>query len=239
MREIIFDTETTGLSPREGHRLVEIGCVEMVDRFLTGRTFHVYLNPERDMPQEAFEVHGLSEAFLRDKPVFAAMAAEFAAFIGDARLVAHNATFDIGFINAEFAGVGMPAVTMDRVVDTLLIARRKFPGARNDLNTLCQRFGIDISRRTKHGALMDAELLSDVYVELTGGRQAVMALAASGDSRAEATDGPALQRPAPLPSRLGEPDIAAHLAFVATLGDKAIWRDYARAEEADVPGPLS
>jgi DNA polymerase-3 subunit epsilon len=239
MREIIFDTETTGLSPREGHRLVEIGCVEMVDRFLTGRTFHVYLNPERDMPQEAFEVHGLSEAFLRDKPVFAAVAADFADFIGDATLVAHNASFDIGFINAEFAGVGMPAVSMDRVVDTLLIARRRFPGARNDLNTLCQRFGIDISRRTKHGALMDAELLSDVYVELTGGRQAVMALTGSGDSRTSASDGPTPQRPVPLPPRLDEAAIAAHLAFVASLGDKAIWLDYASPAEADRPATLS
>jgi DNA polymerase-3 subunit epsilon len=232
MREIIFDTETTGLSPREGHRLVEIGCIEMLDRFPTGKTFHRYLNPERDMPKEAFEVHGLSEAFLRDKPVFAAVAVEFAEFIGDATLVAHNASFDIGFINAEFAGVGMPAVSMDRVVDTLLIARRRFPGARNDLNTLCQRFGIDISRRTKHGALMDAELLSDVYVELLGGRQAVMALGPADGGMETGAVAEAPRRLSPLPPRLGDAEIAAHAAFVATLGEKAIWREYIRTEQA-------
>lgn len=230
MREIIFDTETTGLSPREGHRLVEIGCIEMIDRFPTGRTFHTYLNPERDMPKEAFDVHGLSEAFLGDKPLFAAVAAEFAAFLGDSTVVAHNANFDINFINSEFAAVGMPTVPAERVVDTVILARRKFPGARNDLNTLCQRFGIDISRRTKHGALMDAELLSDVYVELMGGRQAVMSLGPAGSGPGGNAEVRALKRPTPLPSRLSDVEVAAHAAFVQTLGEKAIWREYVRTD---------
>jgi DNA polymerase-3 subunit epsilon len=226
MREIVFDTETTGLSPREGHRLVEIGCLEMVDRFPTGRTFHVYLNPERDMPEEAYKVHGLSAAFLADKPLFKAIARDFAAFIDDATLVAHNASFDIGFINAEFAAVGMPPVPADRVVDTVLIARRKFPGQRNDLDSLCQRLGIDNSRRTKHGALLDAELLSDVYVELTSGRQAALMLGGAGASGSSAAAVETLRRPVPLAPLITAEEIAAHRAFIAELGEKALWKRY-------------
>ncbi|RMF09710.1 MAG: DNA polymerase III subunit epsilon, partial [Alphaproteobacteria bacterium] len=178
MREIVFDTETTGLDPAQGDRLVEIGCVELYNLVPTGKTFHVYINPERDMPQAAYEVHGLSEAFLRDHPVFAEVAADFLDFIGDATLVAHNAEFDMKFINAELTRLGFPPIGNDRVIDTLAIARRNFPGSPATLDALCKRFGIDNSARTKHGALLDAELLADVYLELRGGRQVGLAPAA-------------------------------------------------------------
>jgi DNA polymerase III subunit epsilon len=226
MREIIFDTETTGLSPREGHRVVEIGCVEMENRFLTGRTFHAYLNPERDMPVEAFNVHGLSAEFLADKPVFAKVAAELVAFLGDATLVAHNASFDVTFLNAEFAACGLPAIAPDRVVDTLVLARKRHPGQRNDLDSLCQRYGIDNSRRTKHGALMDSEFLSEVYVELMGGRQATLGLAATPVAEAGKATAATRRRPAPLNRAIAAEELAAHRAFVETLGEKAFWRAY-------------
>jgi DNA polymerase III subunit epsilon len=235
MREIIFDTETTGLSPAAGDRLVEIGCVEIINRFPTGKTFHVYLNPERDMPEDAFKVHGLSAEFLSDKPLFASVADEFEAFIGDAQLVAHNATFDVNFVNAEFARVGKPPLTMDRVVDTVQLARRKFPGARNSLDALCERFGIDNSRRTKHGALLDSEILAEVYVELLGGRQGTMALDASDRT---AGGGPALRsvavrpRPDPLQPLITAAEVEAHAAFVKDLGEKAIWNRYIKRDEA-------
>lgn len=171
MREIVFDTETTGLSPQNGDRLVEIGCLEMINRVETGRTFHAYFNPGRPMPSEAEAVHGLSDRFLSDKPAFVEKVEELLAFIGDSPLVAHNASFDFGFINHELAGCGRAAVCGTRMVDTLAIARTKFPGAKHSLDALCARFGVDRSARVKHGALVDAQLLAQVYIELTGGRQ--------------------------------------------------------------------
>ena len=228
MHEIIFDTETTGLSPREGHRLVEIGCIEMIDRFPTGRVFHKYLNPERDMPLEAFEIHGLSSDFLKDKPRFAEIAEEFSSFIGDAQLVAHNAGFDMGFINAEFARLGKPPLSLERVVDTVMLARRKFPGARASLDALCDRFGIDRGHRTKHGALLDAEILAEVYSELLGGKQANLMLDSSRQPRTaqQVTAGAIAARPEPLASLLSEAETAAHAAFVDALGEKALWNRY-------------
>ncbi len=228
MREIVFDTETTGLDPYKGDRLVEIGCIELVNRFPTGRTFHRYINPERDMPPEAFAVHGLSSDFLKDKPLFAAIIEELLAFIGDAALVAHNATFDLSFLNAELERIRRAVIPRERLVDTLLLARRKYPGGSNRLDDLCARFGIDNSRRTKHGALLDAELLAEVYVELVEARQAQLGLVATPASKAVASSSAiAIKvRPAPLPPRISEAERAAHGALIATLGDKAIWKDY-------------
>ena len=177
MREIILDTETTGLDPLRGDRLVEIGCVEIFNRMPTGQTFHRHINPERDMPAEAFAVHGLSSEFLADKPLFAHVVEEFLEFIGDAPLVIHNASFDIGFINAELDRIKRPPIARDRLVDTLLLARRKHPGVSNRLDDLCSRYAIDNSRRTKHGALLDAELLAEVYIDLIGARQSQLILA--------------------------------------------------------------
>ena len=176
MREIVFDTETTGLDPYQGDRLVEIGCVELINGFPTGNSFHSYLNPERDMPDAAFQVHGLSIEFLKDKPFFADVCEEFLAFVGDAPLIAHNAMFDLGFINAELERCKKAALQRERLVDTLMLARRRYPAGPNRLDDLCGRFSIDLSRRTKHGALLDAELLAEVYVELTGKRQARLGL---------------------------------------------------------------
>lgn len=228
MREIILDTETTGLDPLRGDRLVEIGGIELVNHFPTGRTYHVYLNPDRDMPEEAFRVHGLSAEFLADKPRFAELVDEFWGFIDGAKLVIHNASFDMGFINAELKRVGRPPFPAELVVDTLSMARRRFPGAAASLDALCSRFGIDNSRRTKHGALLDAELLADVYIELIGGRQATFGLAdANRGARRSAQGRQTLgQRPVPLTSRLTEADIRAHEAFIRDLGDKAIWCDF-------------
>ncbi|MCW3846807.1 DNA polymerase III subunit epsilon [Sphingomonas sp. LB-2] len=177
MREIVFDTETTGLSFSGGDRLVEIGCVELVNRVMTGRTFHAYLNPERPMPVEAFRIHGLSDVFLSDKPLFHERVEDLLDFIGDSPMVAHNANFDFGFINGELGRCGRPIVSLDRMVDTLVIARTRHPGAKHTLDALCSRYGIDLSARTLHGALLDAQLLAQVYVELTGGRQITMGLA--------------------------------------------------------------
>lgn len=227
MREIVLDTETTGLDPARGDRLVEIGCVELLNRIPSGQSFHCYINPERDMPQEAFAVHGLSAQFLADKKVFAAVAEEFLAFIGDAPLVIHNAQFDIGFINAELQRAAFPLVARDRLVDTLLLARRKHPGGSNRLDDLCQRYGIDNSHRTKHGALLDAELLAEVYLELIGGRQAQLVLNETPLERARAvSDQPRRQRPTPLANRLSDAEREAHRALVAQLGDKALWGSY-------------
>lgn len=227
MREIILDTETTGLDPLRGDRLVEIGCVEIYNRMPTGNTFHRYFNPERTMPQEAFEVHGLSDEFLADKPLFAHVADEFLTFIGDAPLVIHNASFDIGFINAELERISRACIGRDRLVDTLLLARRKHPGVSNRLDDLCSRYAIDNSRRTKHGALLDAELLAEVYIDLIGARQSQLVLASSNLARGGAqSDGPRRQRPEPLPPRVSEEERAAHAAFVAALGDHAIWKQY-------------
>lgn len=176
MREIALDTETTGLDPKTGHRIVEIGCVEMINRVRTGNSYHAYLNPERDMPEEAFRIHGISGEFLKDKPLFSMVAKDFMAFIGDSTLVIHNAAFDIKFINAELASVKIPSIMSGRVIDTLLMARKKFPGSPANLDALCRRFNIDLSSRTKHGALLDAELLALVYLELMGGSQSKMEL---------------------------------------------------------------
>ena len=224
MREIILDTETTGLDPTGGDRVVEIGAVEVLNAIPTGNVFHVYINPERDMPEEAYRVHGLSIEFLSDKPLFAAVAAEFAAFIGTDKVVAHNASFDVAFLNAELSRCGHPVIAPHQVVDTLAIARRKHGGGSNSLDALCNRYGIDSSRRTKHGALLDAELLAEVYLELTGGRQATFVLGGPG---ADMNTGPTVmvvrrQRPQPLAPRLTEMERLAHTAFIATFKDP-IW----------------
>lgn len=232
MREIAFDTETTGLKARGGDRLVEIGGVELVNGIQTGRSYHVYLNPERSMPAEAFAVHGLSEEFLRDKPLFADAVDEFLTFIEGATLVIHNADFDMGFINMELGRVGREPIPMTRVIDTLQIARRKHPAGPNTLDALCARYKIDNSMRTQHGALLDAELLAEVYVELTGGRQAALGLVdeAGGGRAGSALAGTAARarpRPSPLAPRITDAEAAAHKAFVTGMGDKALWTLYA------------
>src|SRR5579871_3249862 len=228
MREIVLDTETTGLDPLRGDRLVEIGCVEIFNRMPTGQTFHRYFNPERDMPAEAFAVHGLSSEFLSTKPFFHEEVDDFLAFIGDDPLVIHNASFDISFINAELDRIKRPPILRERLVDTLLLARRKHPGVSNRLDDLCSRYAIDNSHRTKHGALLDAELLAEVYVDLIGARQSVLILATeSREIRITgATDTPRRQRAIPLARRLTDAEREAHRAFVATLGDKPIWNDF-------------
>ncbi|MBV1700130.1 MAG: DNA polymerase III subunit epsilon [Hyphomicrobiales bacterium] len=227
MREIVFDTETTGLDPYQGHRMVEIGCIELVNRIPSGNVFHRYFNPERAMPAEAFAVHGLSDEFLKDKLFFAEIADELIAFFGEAPLVAHNAAFDLGFLNAELERAGRPLIGRERLIDTLLIARRKHPGGSNRLDDLCARYAIDNSHRTKHGALLDAELLAEVYVELIGARQAQLVLAqANVASRAAGEPIIVRGRPVPLIPAVTAEDRAAHRAFVATLGDNPIWGDY-------------
>jgi DNA polymerase III subunit epsilon len=226
MREIILDTETTGLDPANGHRIVEIGCVELLNAIPTGETFHVYLDPERDIPEEAFRVHGLSVAFLAGKPVFAKIAGNFLTFIGDAKIIAHNADFDLRFINAELGALGIAAILGDRVIDTLALARRKFPGSANSLDALCARYGIDTARRTKHGALLDAEILAEVYAELTGGRQAHLIFGEGAGSIGRGGPSLLVQRPCPLPSRFGEEDLSAHRAFIATLSEAPLWNSY-------------
>jgi DNA polymerase-3 subunit epsilon len=227
VREIILDTETTGLDPAKGDRIVEIGAVELLNHLPTGRTFHVYINPERDMPKEAEAVHGLSSTFLKDKPVFASIVQDFMAFLGDDVLIIHNASFDMAFINAELGFLRMPSIPPERVIDTLHIARQKHPGAANSLDALCRRYGIDNSKRTKHGALLDSELLAEVYLELIGGRQTALILEASVTKRAAtvvAAQQISHQRPGPLPPRLTDEERAAHSAFVADLGEHALWK---------------
>lgn len=228
MREIVFDTETTGLDPAQGHRLVEIGCIELLNRIPTGNVFHRYFNPERDMPAEAFAVHGLSLDFLKDYPVFAQAAEAFLDFIGDTPLIAHNAFFDLGFLNAELERSRRPHIGRDRIIDTLTIARRKHPGGQNRLDDLCARYRIDNSRRTRHGALLDAELLAEVYVELIGARQAVLGLSSEQTVAPGPGDGAAglRQRSVLLAPRLSEAERMAHRDFVATLGEKTVWQDY-------------
>jgi DNA polymerase-3 subunit epsilon len=227
VREIIFDTETTGLDA-EVDRIIELGGIELVNRFPTGRTFHMYINPEgRAIHAEAKAVHGITEAQLADKPTFAEIAEQFLEFIDGAKLVAHNASFDIAFINSEFKRLGHLSVEPGLVVDTLAIARRKHPMGPNSLDALCRRYGIDNSHRTKHGALLDSELLAEVYIELAGGRQAALLLETL-PATTEADTGAIIQitirpRPAPLAPRLSEDEMAAHNAMVAKLGEKAIW----------------
>lgn len=221
MREIVLDTETTGLNPETGDRVVELGCVEIVNYIPTGRTLHKYINPERDMPAEAFAVHGLSEEFLRGHPVFAEIVGDFIDFIGDARLVAHNAEFDIKFLNYELKLLGFPPIAPARVVDTLAITRRKFPGSPSSLDALCKRFGIDNSVRTKHGALLDSELLAEVYLELMGGRQVGLELGASATARTVARSARTFREPRP--HGVSEAEQAAHDTFVDGLKN-ALWR---------------
>jgi len=220
MREIVLDTETTGFDPLTGHRVVEIGCIELLNHIPTGNEFHRYLNPERDMPAEAEAVHGLSSAFLSDKPLFAAVAEDLIAFIGDAPIVAHNASFDMNFINAELRRIGKIALAVERAIDTVTLARRKFPGAQASLDALCRRFQIDTSARGKHGALLDAQLLSKVYLELVGGREPGLALAAA--EAASAHQAAARVARAPRPHAPTPEELAAHETFVATLKN-AIW----------------
>jgi DNA polymerase-3 subunit epsilon len=225
MRDIIFDVETTGLRAKDGDRICEIAGIEMIDFVPTGVEFHEYVNPTIPMPAKAQEIHGLSDAFLADKPLFDAVADKWIDFIGDARLVAHNAMFDFGFVNAELERCGLATMSFERMIDTVAIARRKFPGSDNSLDALCKRFGIDLSAREKHNALLDTQLLAEVYVELIGARQKAMSF---GDSERRqtiaATSVP--PRPSPLPSRLTDEDRAAHAAFVATLGEDAVWSRY-------------
>lgn len=230
MREIVLDTETTGLDALRGDRLVEIGCVEMFNHMPTGQTYHVYINPERDMPQEAFAVHGLSSEFLSDKPLFAAVAEDFLAFIGDSPLIIHNASFDIGFINMELDRVKRGAIPRERLVDTLLLARRKHPGVSNRLDDLCSRYSIDNSRRTKHGALLDAELLAEVYIDLIGARQSSLILAETRRTSLRVVEVERRVRETPLTPRVTPQEIEAHRAFVGTLGDNPLWREFSEAE---------
>ncbi len=226
MREIVLDTETTGISPADGHRVVEIGAIELENHMPTGRVFHCYLNPERDMPAEAAAIHGLTLDFLKDKPLFANMAGEFVDFIADATLVIHNASFDVGFLNAELAAVKRDPIDYGRVVDTLQIARRKHPMASNSLDALCRRFGIDNAKRTRHGALLDAELLAEVYVELLGGHQRALDLATAQKNQNFAlpiTAARVAARAQPLPPRLSTEERAAHDALVRDLGPGSLW----------------
>ena len=227
LREIVLDTETTGTDPA-GDRIVEIGCVELLNHIPTGRNYHVYVNPQRPVSQGAFAVHGLSDSFLADKPAFPAVAAEFMDFVRGGRLVIHNAAFDVGFLNAELGRCGHPAFDLSQASCTLSLARRKHPGAPANLDALCSRYGIDNSRRTKHGALLDAEILAEVYIELIGGKQADLGLAIARDMSRRGDAAiivPARERRAPAP-RLTDIEREAHLAFVSSLGANALWREY-------------
>ena len=228
MREIVLDTETTGLNPRDGHKVVEIGGVELINHLPTGEVFHVYINPERPMPAEAFAIHGLSDEFLADKPTFAEVADGFLEFVGDAALVIHNASFDMRFLNAELEAVNRPRLPDEQAIDTLDIAKRKHPGGSNSLDALCRRYGIDNSNRVKHGALLDSELLAEVYLELIGGRQPNLMLVGEEQtaSSAEVTAQRMAPRPKPLQGRLTDADRAAHAALVEEIGEQAIWRRY-------------
>jgi len=225
MREIVLDTETTGFDPQTGDRIVEIGAVELMGHVATGKTYHQYINPERAMPQDAFEVHGLGDDFLRDKPKFAQIGQAFLDFIGDAKLVIHNAAFDIKFLNAELQWMNLPQIPWEQAIDTLAIARKRFPGSPASLDALCRRFGINNDARTLHGALLDSEILAEVYLELIGGRQPDFGLSTQAQSGSGDTAGAwkPMPRPSPLPSRITEKESAAHAEFVSTLGDAALW----------------
>ncbi len=226
MREIVLDTETTGLDPDSGHRVIEIGCVELVDHFPTGRSFQRYLNPERDMPPDAQRIHGITGEFLADKPLFAHIAEEFLEFIGDAPLVIHNASFDLKFLNAELARVARAPLHSARAIDTVDIAKSKYPGSRYSLDELCRRFSIDLSGRSLHGALLDAELTAQVYIELTGGRQKKLLLSPADEAAVAASVEIRVVRvrPVPLVALLDEAEREAHAAFIAKeLGADAVW----------------
>jgi DNA polymerase-3 subunit epsilon len=225
MREIVVDTETTGLDPADGHRIIEIGCVELIDHIPTGLTLQRYLNPERDVPLEALRIHGINDRFLSSMPLFSAIADELLEFFGDAPLVMHNAGFDLKFINAELLRLARPLIPVGRTIDTIEIAKAKIPGARYSLDELCRRFGIDLASRVKHGALLDAQLTARVYLELVGGRQTRLRLAPRDAIRAVSEIRiPVLQRPEPLPSRISAAELEAHAAFIAAeLGSDAVW----------------
>lgn len=229
MREIVLDTETTGLEPQEGHRIVEIGAVELFNHVPTGKTYHQYINPQRDMPTEAFDVHGISAEFLADKPTFEAIASDFLEFVGSAKLIIHNAAFDMKFLNAELSWCKQRSLPAEQAVDTLLIARRKFPGSPASLDALCRRFAIDNSTREKHGALLDSEILAEVYLELIGGRQPDLVLAKSDSATVaggnDVTWRPS-SRPRPIGSRLTPEEMSAHEALLAELGENALWHRY-------------
>src|SRR5690606_16956070 len=230
MRDIIFDTETTGLESKQD-RIIEIGGVELINNFPSGRTLHLYISPgDRKVHPDALAVHGITDEFLKDKPGFAEVAQEILDFFEGARWIAHNATFDMGFINAEFDRIGLPPIPQDRVVDTLSMARRKHPMGPNSLDALCRRYGIDNAHRTKHGALLDSELLAEVYIEMTGGRQAALGLVGEEVSATSAEDKDQVtgvsRRPQPLPARLTEAEQQAHAAMVASMGEKALWNRY-------------
>ncbi len=220
MREVVLDTETTGLDPRSGHRIVEIGCVELINHMATGKHFHKYLNPERDIPEQASVIHGLTEEFLSSQPVFADIAEEFEAFIGDSTLVIHNAEFDLGFINAEREKISQPPIAPDRAIDTVSLARRKFPGAQANLDALCRRFKIDNSDRSLHGALKDARLLAEVYLELIGGRQQNLGLSAEERKIVEAAE---KNRRPPRPHAPTDAEQLAHAQFIEKL-ESPIWK---------------
>jgi DNA polymerase-3 subunit epsilon len=235
MREIVLDTETTGLDPAQGHRLVEVGCIELLNRIPTGAVFHAYLNPDRDMPEEAFAIHGLSAEFLKTHKRFHEVVDDFLAFIGDdTPLVIHNASFDHGFLCAELKRAERALIARERLVDTLAMARRKHSAGPYNLDAMCAKYGIDNSRRTKHGALLDAEILAEVYLELIGGRQAQLGLAETAAKRVTGIDGIVVrrERPAPLAPRITDADRAAHRDFVASLGENAIWRNYGLGENS-------
>ncbi|MEM9047706.1 MAG: DNA polymerase III subunit epsilon [Pseudomonadota bacterium] len=225
MREIVLDTETTGLDPKAGHRIVEIGAVELVNHLPSGKTFHEYIDPERDMPAEALAIHGITEAMLRGKPVFAALADRFLTFVGDAKLVIHNASFDMAFLNAELGWAGRRSLPANQAVDTLALARSRFPGAQNSLDALCRRFGVDNSGREKHGALLDSVLLAEVYLELIGGRQPGLVLSDAGPATGESSlqDWHPPARPRALKPRLTQDEAAAHAALIAGLGAPSLW----------------
>ena len=237
-REIVWDTETTGFEPESGDRIVEIGAIELIGHVPTGRTYHQYINPQRSMPAEAFSVHGIGpdlldppqrpepgQQTLADKPVFREIGQSFLDFVGDAKLVAHNAAFDMKFLNAELGWIGLPQIPWERAVDTLAIAKRRFPGAGNSLDALCRRFGIDNSSRTLHGALLDSEILADVYLELIGGRQPDLVLAGPArQTTATGSDWKPRPRPTPLEARITQEEAAAHAAFVEAMGDGALWK---------------
>ena len=228
-REIVLDTETTGLDPNNGDRLIEIGCIELINRIPSGREFHAYINPERDVPIESQNVHGITTEFLQDKPLFSEVAQSFLEFIAADDLVIHNAAFDIGFLNAELERISLTTLSMQRVVDTLQIARRKHPGGPNSLDALCKRYGIDNSMRSKHGALLDSLLLAEVYLELLGERQATFELTDTQIQKTKSKQNKFSKtnpRPSPLPSRLNERTISQHQEFITTLGEDALWWQY-------------
>lgn len=225
MREIVFDTETTGLDPRTGDRITEMGCVEVEDFIPTGRTWHSYVNPQRSVPAKATEITGLTAEFLADKPLFADVADDFLEFVGDAHVVAHNAPFDRGFINMELERAGKPVIANERWVDTVVMARKMFPGAHASLDALCKRFGVSLETRDKHGAIIDALLLADVYLELNGGRERALDLSGdSGETGGNVVFPARPARPQSLASRLTDDEAAAHLSFVETLGERPVWK---------------